>query len=207
VTDALVCDLDRGEPGIPYHLVLRGILDAENISDALAVAQRGSRSSSANYLVAAADGLAVDIEAVPGDFSAMHLVFPSDGLLLHTNHFLARTFDRKDVSLWVMPDSPFRLERVRSRVGEANGALTIEDFQSFLADHANHPSGICCHPDTRSDRFDQGATVASMLMDLHAKRMWLADGNPCTSLYRELDYAGFLSKPSPIATHDPCPTG
>src|SRR5438445_7038283 len=51
-TNALATDLDRGEPGVPYHVVLRGILDAENMSDALAVAQRGFRSSSANYLVA-----------------------------------------------------------------------------------------------------------------------------------------------------------
>jgi len=199
VTNAVVCDLDRGEPGVPYHVVLRGILDAENLSDALAVAQRGFRSSSANYLVAAADGLAVDIEAVPGDFSTLHLVFPSDGVLLHTNHFLAPTLDRKDVSLWIMPDSPFRLERVRARVGHARRGLTIEDFQSVLADHANHPSGICCHPDPRSERHDQGATVASVVMDLRTKVMWVADGHPCTSPYRELDYADFLSKPSSIA--------
>jgi isopenicillin-N N-acyltransferase like protein len=203
VTNALVTDLDRGEPGVPYHLVLRGILDAENLSDALTVAQRGFRSSSANYLVAGADGLAVDLETVPGDFSAVHLLFPTDGVLLHTNHFLAPTFDRNDVSLWVMPDSPFRLERLRSRVESVGRPLAIEDFQAFLGDHANHPSGICCHPDERMDVYDRGATVASVLMDLDAKRMWIADGHPCTSPYRELDYAGFLSKPSAVSTRPP----
>ena len=29
--------------------------------------------------------------------------------------------------------------------------------------------------------------------------MWLTDGNPCTAPYRELDYSGFLAKPSPVA--------
>jgi isopenicillin-N N-acyltransferase-like protein len=203
VTNALVTDLDRGEPGVPYHLVLRGILDAQNLSDALAVAQRGFRSSSANYLVASADGLAADIEAMPGDFSALHLLFPEDGVLLHTNHFLSTSFDRKDVSLWVMPDSPFRLERLRAAVQGVAGNLSIDDFRSFLADHANHPSGICCHPDARMDPLEQGATVASVLMDLDVKRMWVADGHPCTSPYRELDYSGFLSKPSPVTADRP----
>ena len=29
-------------------------------------------------------------------------------------------------------------------------------------------------------------------------RMWLADGNPCTAAYRELDYSGLLAKVSPV---------
>lgn len=197
-TNALVTDHDEGVPGIPYHVLLRAILDAENMSDGYAVVQRGFRSSSANFLVASDDGVAVDIEAAPGDFSRLFLNFPSGGVLLHTNHFVSPAFDAKDVSLWVMPDSPFRLERLRSAVETHGSKLRIEDFQAFLSDHANHPSGICCHPDVRMDPFDRGATVASVLMDLDARRMWLADGHPCTSPYRELDYSSFLSKPSPV---------
>ncbi len=207
VTNALVTDRDEGSPGVPYHLVLRGILDSENLSDALAVAQRGYRSSSANYLVAHRDGIAVDIEATPGDFSALHLLFPAEGVLLHTNHFLSPGFRDKDVSLWVMPDSPFRLERLGSAVASAAAHLRTEDFERFLADHANHPSGICCHPDARMDPHDQGATVASVLMDLDAVRMWVADGHPCTNPYRELDYGSFLSKPSAVASRPPVVAG
>ncbi len=197
-TNALITDRDEGAPGIPYHLVLRGILDAENVSDAYAAAQRGFRSSSANYLVASDDGVAVDIEAAPGDFSDLLLGFPSGGVLLHTNHFVSPAFDGKDVSLWLMPDSPFRLQRLRSAVDAAGPKLRIEDFRTLLADHANYPSGVCCHPDPRMDKSDQGATVASVLMDLDARRMWIADGQPCTNTYRELDYSAFLSKPSPV---------
>jgi isopenicillin-N N-acyltransferase-like protein len=47
---------------------------------------------------------------------------------------------------------------------------------------------------------DQGTTVASVLMDLDVKRMWVAEGHPCTAPYRELDYGGFLSKRSPVAS-------
>ena len=48
------------------------------------------------------------------------------------------------------------------------------------------------------DRYDQGSTVASVLMDLDDARIWVADGRPCTAPFRELDVATLLAKPSPI---------
>jgi isopenicillin-N N-acyltransferase-like protein len=196
-TNALITDDDGGVPGIPYHVVLRAILDAETCSDALSVIQRGARSSSANYLVAHEDGIAVDVEAAPGDFSRLFLLFPEGGVLLHANHYLSPAFDRKDVSLWAMPDSPFRLERLRARI-EAAGPLSPETFMAALADHANHPSGVCCHSDERLHPLERGSTVASIVMELGTRRVWIADGQPCATPYRELDYAEFLSKPSPV---------
>ena len=197
-TNALVTQDDRGEPGIPYHVVLRAFMGCETISDELAVAQRGFRSSSANYLLAHRDGIAVNLETTPGDFSRIFLLFPEDGVLLHTNHYRSAAFDRKDVSRWVMPDSPFRLERMKSELSAAGGKLSLDLFRTLLADHANYPSGVCCHPDRRLDPHDQGATVASVLMDLDARRAWVSDGHPCSAPYRELDLGGLLAKPSPV---------
>jgi isopenicillin-N N-acyltransferase like protein len=207
VTNALVTDQDAGDPGIPYHVVLRSIMDCETASDALTVLQEGVRSSSANYLIAHRDGIALDVEAAPGDFSRLFLLFPEDGVLLHTNHFLSPRFDTKDVGLWVMPDSPIRLHRLRASLAASQAAPSLDTFRALLADHANYPSGVCCHPDPRSHPFDQGATVASVLMDLDARRMWVSDGQPCSVPYRELDYDEFLSKQSPVTRHDPEPSG
>lgn len=197
-TNALVTDDDRGEPAIPYHVLLRAFMDCETMSDAFAAAQRAPRSSSANFLLAHRDGIAVDIEAAPGDFSRLFLLFPQEGVLLHTNHFLSPAFDRKDVSLWVMPDSPFRLERLGTAVAGARDGLSLDAFGGFLGDHANFPSGICCHPDARMEQHDQGATVASVLMDLDERRILVSDGHPCTVPYRELDLGDLLRKPSPV---------
>jgi len=119
--------------------------------------------------------------------------------MLHTNHFRSPAFDGRDVSLWVMPDSPFRLERLNAAVRRARpDGLSLDTFRAVLGDHANYPSGICCHPDARMDPHDQGATVASVLMDLTERRVWLADGHPCTAPYRELDVGALLDKPSPV---------
>jgi isopenicillin-N N-acyltransferase-like protein len=193
VTNALVSADDRGEPGVPYHVALRAILDAETISDAYAVLQRARRSSSANYLIAHRDGQAVNIEGAPGDFGALFLTFADDGLLLHTNHFTSGERSGVDVGLWVMPDSPFRLQRLRDQLASVP-SISLKEVRQALADHAGHPSGVCCHPDERWARLEQGETVASVLMDLDERRIWVADGRPCTAPYRELDYGAFLSK-------------
>jgi isopenicillin-N N-acyltransferase-like protein len=199
VTNALVTAADTGAPGIPYHLALRAILDCETVSDALTALQSGERSSAANYLIAHRDGSVVDVEAAPGDFSQLYLLFPADGVMLHSNHFLSPGFGGQDVSVWVMPDSPLRLQRIRAGLSGSDGLPTLDTFRGLLADHANYPSGLCCHPDPRMDPYDQGATVASVLMDLGTRQMYLADGNPCTAPYRQLDYGEFLAKPSPVA--------
>jgi isopenicillin-N N-acyltransferase-like protein len=199
VTNALVTSDDMGEPGLPYHVLLRAIMDCENVSDAITALQAGFRSSSANYLLAHRDGIVIDVEASPGDFSRLYLLYPGDdGVVLHTNHFLAERFAGKDVSVWAMPDSPVRLQRLRAGV-QAAADHSLATFRALLSDHANYPSGVCCHPDPRLPWYDRGFTAASVLMDLDAERMWISDGNPCTAPYRELDYADFLAKPSLVA--------
>ena len=190
VTNAIVTDLDRGEPGIPFHVLLRSVLDAETVSDALSGLQAGFRSSSANYLLASADGVALDVEAAPGDFSRLRVTEPEDGLLLHTNHLLHAQPGVTDVSLWAMPDSAVRLQRARAVVGESGRSRAA--LTAMLSDHADRPWSICAHPDERQPKLDQAATVASVVMDLGERRLWLADGQPCQTPYRELDYGAFL---------------
>ena len=184
VTNALVTDADIGEPGLPYHVLLRAVLDCGTVTEALKVLQAGPRSSSANYLIAHAGGAALDVEAAPGDFTRLYPQFPEDGVLLHTNHFLAPRIDPVDLSLWAMPDSAVRLQRLRAAAGTAK---TLDDFRVVLADHADYPNSICAHPDPADHPREQGATIASVLMDLNARHLWLAAGHPCQVPYERLD--------------------
>ena len=194
-TNALVSDLDRGDPGVPYHVILRGILDAETMSDALGAVNRLPRASAANYLIAHREGAAINIEAAPGDHSHVYTDFPGeDGLFAHTNHFTCDRFNLKDVSLWDGPDSPFRWHRMWKFLRASRGGITPDRLQAYLADHVNYPAGICSHPDPRIEPADRYATVASVIMDLDTKTLWLADGKPCETPFRELEYGGFLRK-------------
>jgi isopenicillin-N N-acyltransferase-like protein len=190
VTNALVTDADVGEPGLPYHVLLRAVLDCTTVTDALQVLQAGPRSSSANYLIAQAGGGALNIEAAPGDFTRLYPLYPQDGALLHTNHFLAPSTAASDpgpadLALWAMPSSVIRLQRLRA----GGTARSLDDFGVLLADHADYPHGICAHPDPAAHPCEQSATIASLLMDLTARRIWLAAGNPCQIPYEQLDIA------------------
>jgi isopenicillin-N N-acyltransferase-like protein len=196
VTNALVTADDAGTPGIPYHVALRAILDCDTVSQALAVLQSGLRSSAANYLITHRDGSVLNVEAAPGGFSNLYLLYPASGVLLHTNHFLSQGFAGTDVSLYAMPDSAVRLQRLRAGFAGAVDPPSLGLLRTLLADHANHPSGVCCHPDSRDHLYEQGATVASLLMDLSAPRMWIAEGNPCSVPYKELDLLRLFQSPA-----------
>lgn len=194
--NALVTEADRGEPGVPFHVLLRAVLDAETITEAFSALQRAGRSSSANYTIAHRDGLAAAIEAAPGDHSRLFPVFPGDGVLLHTNHFLTDRLPVADLSVWAMPDSPFRLDRLRRAVADSRTDLGLEALAGFLSDHAGYPDSVCCHPDRRKPGTEQFATVASVLMDLDEQQMLVADGPPCSTPYEEVDCRRFFGEPS-----------
>jgi isopenicillin-N N-acyltransferase-like protein len=188
VTNALVTDADTGDPGLPYHVLLRAVLDCATVTEALKVLQAGVRSSSANYLIAHASGAALNVEAAPGDFTRLYPLFPEHGVLLHTNHFLSPRIHPVDLSLWAMPDSAVRLQRLSAGIhGAAGQTVTLDDFRALLADHADYPHSICSHPDPAAHPCEQGATIASVLMDLNARHIWLAAGNPCQVAYEPLN--------------------
>lgn len=195
VTNALVSARDLGEPGVPYHVLLRAVLDANTATEALTTLQRDVRSASANYLITHASGLALDVEAAPGDFSSLFLLQPDDdGNLVHTNHFLSPQAPAGDVSLWVMPDSPFRLQRLQRAM---RTSADPQDYERMLIDHAGHPYGVCCHPDLDLPEPDQGATVASAIMDLSQRTLRLASGLPCQSPFETLCYGDFFDAAHP----------
>jgi isopenicillin-N N-acyltransferase like protein len=198
VTNALVSSADRGEPGIPYHVMLRLMAGCETLTDALRVVQAAPRSSSANYLIAHADDVAVDVEAAPGDFRALSWHIPQDGSLVHTNHFLSLPPGVDEVSLYAVPDSLIRLQRVAGELG-SSATWDVKAIGELLSDHAGWPASVCGHPDPRVQPVEQDATVLSVVMDLAERQMWLASGNPCTHPFEQLSFGQLLDKPSSLS--------
>ena len=123
----------------------------------------------------------------------MLIVEPEDGLIAHTNHFLSPRFDAVDVGRWVMPDGVFRLQSVREFLKPRLGSVRPETLQEALSLHEGHPAGVCSHEQEDLDPAEWDATIASAVIDLSRRRVWLADGNPCTTGYRPLDYSDFLA--------------
>jgi isopenicillin-N N-acyltransferase-like protein len=187
VTNKLVTDEDNGKPGVPYHAVLRAILESETMADAVRAVTRFRRASSANYLIVHRDGEAINVEAAPGDYAYVYMTFPEDGVYAHTNHFTHPRFDLKDAGLWEGAGSLFRLRRAEKLLRERRGSLDVTALKQVLTDHFDRPSSVCAHPDTRLPRVEQSCTVLSIMMDLSAGGMWIADGNPCEAEYKPVN--------------------
>jgi len=175
---------DQNCPGTPLHIVLRGILNSEILSDAIAAVAKTRIASAANFMVCHRDGEAIDIEAVPADFDVL---IPDRGLLVHTNHFISnRLAGVKDLGKIAIVESPIRLARARKLFERVRGRAGLEEIKNVLRDHFNHPKAICRHEDTRDETGMRSETVFSIIMDLAAQSMYLTDGPPCESEYEML---------------------
>src|SRR5512134_514464 len=61
-TNALTSSRDRGEPGVPFHAVLRRVLTSTTHDEAVAEVTARPRASSANYVIGDRRGAVVDLE-------------------------------------------------------------------------------------------------------------------------------------------------
>lgn len=184
--NALVAD--KNDSGVPLHIVLRGILNGENLGDAVAAAARLPIASAANFLVGHRDGEAIDIEAAPADYDVL---YPAGGLLTHTNHFTSLRLTKvKDIGKIAFADSPVRLGRVNNLLRAKRGRLDLPALQGIMRDHFNYPDAICRHEDRRDEAGRRAVTVFSIIMDPARKEMHLTEGPPCQSEYRVIR-AGF----------------
>ena len=171
-----------GEPGgVPYHLILRAILESTTFAGAALAAAGLPRSASLNVLVGAATGELVDLELAPG---AVDWTWPHDGALAHANHFeaCAGIEDRLLALAPLAASSRARADRARALLASASDA---DDLAAILRDHGG-PHPICVHHDPSDPPERRTETLASLLLDLEARRLSIAVGPPCRAPYQAL---------------------
>jgi isopenicillin-N N-acyltransferase-like protein len=187
-TNTLVSQQDAGRMGVPYHVLLRALMDATSISAATRTVLQAQRAFSGNFLLAHRDGLAVNIETRSGGPEGARTQFAGDdGLLAHTNHFLDAGLRPGDARVHLHPGTLFRLDTAHR--GLRGGAVDIAGLQAVLRDHKNHPESVCWHPDPAKQPMDRRLTVASVVMDLTAGELLYTAGPPCESDYRSIPLA------------------
>jgi isopenicillin-N N-acyltransferase-like protein len=177
----LVSDRDAGGRGVPYHYLLRGVLQSPRMSVALREVLDVPRISSGNLLLADAGGEAIDLEVAPGTFG--HLL-PTDGLLTHSNHF-ASAIDVHDMKVASSALTLLRPVRVRHLLEDAAAArtVTVADVATALRDHYSFPDSVCRHVDPDLEPADHITSVYSVLMDLDARTLYIAAQHPCENPY------------------------
>jgi len=169
----------------PFLVMIRGILNADNFSRAMAAVLGTRATVSGSLLIVHRDGEAIDLEISP---VGVGTVPAEGGILTHSNHFLVFT-DREDLTdilKTLYPDTLFRHHRARQLLEVDKGHIDISSFQNVFRDHFSHPQSICRHVDTRVQGVRQWATLFSMIMDLEERAIYIAEGFPCQSEYYKL---------------------
>jgi isopenicillin-N N-acyltransferase-like protein len=184
-TNTLVSTLDTARRGVPYHVMLRALLDAESMADATSTLFGAERALSANYLVAHKSGTAANFETTAGDSGNIRTAMPERGLLAHANHFIADDFAALDFYVGQHPHSLSRLAAMRRGLREARPRPSVARLKEILRDHDGAPNGICSHPDPQAHPLKGRATIASVIADLTQGEVWLTAGPPCASEYQK----------------------
>ncbi len=79
--------------------------------------------------------------------------------------------------------SRVRYNRAARLMRSQRGKLNVKSFQAILSDHVNYPQSICNHIDESDSPLERQQTIASLLMDLTARTMYVAWGPPCQAEY------------------------
>ena len=178
----LLTTADGGPGGMPVHLLIRLVLAHAAGVDAAREILGGHPVTASSTVTVGTPGAATAFELTPGGLAA---VGPgARGLLAHTNHCLVEPQAGTDRVPREYPGSVLRLPEVRAAL--ASAPATLAAVRAALASHANAPLSVCAHEVPGLPLRERRATLASVAMDLAARRMWVADGAPCVAPFEEI---------------------
>lgn len=191
VNGLLSTDDDWARLRSPFHVRTWKILGLASADDAVEVIAGEERACSANFLLGQADGTArvVDVEAAP---RAVRLLSPSGGVLVHANHFEDSRALGVDQPLAEERASTYhRAARARRllQASRERGGISRDDLMRVLRDHDGRPESVCRHLNPALPEEERVQTVVSVVMDLSARRLYVAAGPPCEADYREIPLA------------------
>lgn len=168
--------------GLPLHIAMRGILDSQNLCEAILNATKLPLACASNFLLASAEGEIVDLEIGGGDFDVL---YPDKGFLVHTNHFRSLRLPpapMRDISKAMWPDTFLRCGVAEKKLRNLH-KVSMDDLKKIFADHSDYPTSICHHEDLRDPEGKRLCTVISILMDLNQKELLICPSQPCEEPY------------------------
>ena len=176
---------DGERAGMPVHPLLRALLDCRDVDKAIAMASALSFGASSNVLCADAAGDAANLEFSP---AGLQVLRGDGGTLCHTNHFLSSAGEGGQSALAPSLSSVPRLTRARKLI-ESRGGIGVAELQQILRDENDGPLSICRHPDRSLPEEARVEWVASVIMELSARRMHVAPDVPSLASYETVSLA------------------
>ena len=104
----------------------------------------------------------------------------TDGLLVHTNHFLDPVAAAGDQEPRRGPDSYLRLDVLR-RALSGHRELDRDAVVAAMASHLGGSGAVCCHPATGAGLGERWATLVTVALDVRAGTLSARVGGPCAT--------------------------
>jgi isopenicillin-N N-acyltransferase-like protein len=159
--------------GVPRMLLVRKILSARTVGEAIDAAILQHRASNYNQVITDKNGEIYSIEGSATDYEPIYAL---DGYLVHTNHYTSAWMRRFEYDPQRITSSLVRYNRGRRLMKNHAGKITVDKLMELLSDHVNHPRSICRHGSGVKTTF-------SIVINLNTLVMYLAKGNPCEVKY------------------------
>ncbi len=163
------------QPGVPRMLLVRKILAARNLTEAINASLLRPRASNYNMVITDSSGEIYSIEGSATDYEALYGL---EGYLVHTNHYLAQRMRKYELDPYDITTSMVRYNRANRLMRNNRGKITIDMIKEFLSDHTNYPGSLCRHG-------KEVKTTFSVIINLSNLQMLLARGNPCSNPFYE----------------------
>ena len=170
--NGLQCDQDCGVMGVPNPLIRRRLLQSRTLAAAIDAVLSTRISFSHSLMLSHPDGSAVCLEVTPSDAFWLQ---PENGILVHANHFKCPVARGKvrDTGLQRCPESLYRDQRLLDHLNAHRGSIDLDLIKQGLADDFGAPDAILRTPKARPGGNLSG-TVATLIMDTTAQKMWIA---------------------------------
>jgi len=190
----LRCDRDYTQTGVPLALIRRKVLEQQHFALAIQAVAATPKACANNMMLSHVDGVCIDFECAPDESFS---VLPSDGLLVHANHFVstAALSKLRDTGLAQSPDSAYRDMRVRDHLEAAGNSLTPDDLKRAFFDDFGKPYSVC-RPPRPGIHDDLSATVAMVVMEPAIGQMDVA---PLPALNRTFTRYSLTAEPQALA--------
>ncbi len=165
----------------PFHLRCYEILRARDFAAAAAIVTAEERACSTNFLIAQTPDQVVNIEAAPHTTGLTGCV---GGCLVHANHFVdPAALGIAERSIEINQHSYWRHRRLDALLNSSAAPISLADLQAALRDHDRHPYSVCFHIDYAEPPEEYYETLTSVIIDLHARALYITDGPPCSAEY------------------------
>ncbi len=165
--------------GIPRLVVARAVLSSKTPGGAINRSLIPHRAAGYNHVIVHESGEIYNVEVSARRSS---IRYNKEGYVVHTNHYLSPKMQEIESDPEELISSRIRYFRAE-RLLHQSESHTIKSLQTIQKDHVNFPNSICKHDLGNEDPLDREKTVNALVIDLTAREMHIAWGNPCKNAY------------------------